>query len=753
MINSQDVLSNPLGSLARILYTNSQIVVPTEIQRPSGVRKADLDFLLEQATAWQDNSRFKGVLKKYKLYMDEMLSNIDLLVGKTLIFLDIENQCLETEQGRFSKQCVDDFGVESEFAKYFMRHYNERSDIVKANMRNMVFWRISPYDFPFMIDDEGVKTNIAGENESDGSENEVRIYNPFGAMAEFTNALLDETKSKSRLGDSQRALHEQISNGNYRFANHIFSVSEFRDRCKAQGFFPLLHQNYNKSHKDDPLQEDDFKRLCEAAIAINREIMSLKYNKIIGQLLPDDAKVYMLEGDIARGLLQKRNPEILPVGGKLLTNTKGGPERGVLETQALNKLSGWLTARYAPEEDPVIVKKSMFADDIQFTTSIKHPYIKTLGSPKEIDEGMKDVNSEGLALLEQDIRNFGFSISSIEVILIRLNYENFLVQTEDGYMQWRDLRTNNRINPFSISDISRKAPSLIRPSNTGSKCELHKYISTVPWQFWEGLGFEDHPAAKSGNALHEISNSLPSAQFKLLEKYRIEPLRREEYCEQSIVHEYRPSSRDFLRAKEELEMRLKKTGSKFYEMMLSKLTAVQGSDTIIIDRGKPDGVAAMTFTGEPIIIDFKRRMAMYYPVQYFFEQTSRYALAVMQSKGIDARSFYTAIIQPPFSANKFIGEELPDLGNYRNQKIRMRKVDVDGEFLEKVKRDMIIEYVGNSILKEDPQAGFHLRELYKDNKPTKFPSCRRCFANMLSAFKCSYLLTGEKNVWAEQRET
>ena len=69
MIPTIHILSNPIGSLAKLLYTNSNFFNLNSL-KPSGVRKADLEFLLEYGLGRQKDTRFTKIFEKYKLYMD-----------------------------------------------------------------------------------------------------------------------------------------------------------------------------------------------------------------------------------------------------------------------------------------------------------------------------------------------------------------------------------------------------------------------------------------------------------------------------------------------------------------------------------------------------------------------------------------------------------------------------------------------------------------------------------------------------------
>jgi hypothetical protein len=137
-------------------------------------------------------------------------------------------------------------------------------------------------------------------------------------------------------------------------------------------------------------------------------------------------------------------------------------------------------------------------------------------------------------------------------------------------------------------------------------------------------------------------------------------------------------------------------------------------------------------------------MHLRYPIDYFFQQTARYAL--MLEKEHDASHFYSLIIQRPFS---FLGleKDFPvDKGSYRSQAYVFKKFSYSGEFISLVKSKTLMEYASNSLLMNN----FSLQKLIQEyrSKENNLPShCNNCFSNKKNDFSCKYLLTGEKSIW------
>ncbi len=739
-ISTIHLLSNPISSLERLIYTHSDIINPDDLIPKSG--NLIVERLVSQAKERQKDKKFTSTCEIYKDYISMLFQNVAKLKDKQIVFLDFKNYTLESRAGTFKSSGIDDFSADSDFSKYMMllyTKYNTISKDVSGAMEKLLFWRISPYDFPFMISKNDELNN--GELNNDESNNEPFIYHPFANEVEELRKPYIQ-KGKFSLGGLKRNYSDLSINANYLFSSSIISLTEFREQAKQSQFIETKKFSFEKSH--EKISTEEFIKLNETAIRLNREILKKKYS-ILRSHFSLKPISYMLAGDVGMKMLKDTS---IP-GVKLLSNIKKIPLRRVLEPQALNKLSGWLSAKYSKGTNAYIFQKEIFENPVLVNESWKNPGILTLGNPKEVDEGIKSLNQEHYKLLQNELKQYTFSISPIEIIILRLNYENFSVQSDEGRIPWQKILNGKKVHPYNILDIKNTAKSIIRPSNSGVVCELAKFISSKPRSMWEGMGNNDY--ANIGTLIHSISNELESkSQLTQLEKHGINPLKRDRYCEVPISHEFKPSDEIWSKAKENISVLLDKTSNEFYELMLKQLDLEQGN--IIFDSGSPDGVAIIEELNELVIIDFKRRMANYNPTQYFFAQLSRYAMAVMQSKEMSAKNFYTAIIQTPFHSSKFAqnaSEEFIDAGLFRSQKIRLRKVNVEGDFLKKVQTGMVLEYLGNTILKEDINAGFLVRDLYKNNSFNKLPSCQYCFSNDANSnnYKCRFLMDGIRQVW------
>ncbi|MFC1741498.1 hypothetical protein ACFL3V_03100 [Nanoarchaeota archaeon] len=751
-VSSVHIVSNPIVTIARLLYAHSSII-DHEAIRPHGVKKKTIDFLVEQALERQEDPRFTGSMEKYKLYMDGhsknttllgggMLENLRILVGRPFMFLGFENRVLEDRYGRVGKSGVDDFSTQTEFVKHLLHDiYRRARNHEKEGLRSVVWYRMGVYDFPFVIE-EVVENGM----------NKVRIRNPFSDIADVVGDILVKG-GKTGLGDQVRYVGDTSRQGNYRFSDTAFSGERFTKRCRSiPGYLENLHHAYEKKHGAVPIE--DFEKLCKVAIRINKEIIRQKYSCIIDALDLDELTCYMLQGDFSRELLTKIREDVRVPGIKLLQDTSNMPDRGVLEAQALNRLSGWVVARFKQDGQrikPIIVPRRKYKHQPAYGHAIQMPAIRTLGTAKQIDDGLKGMDHESLDILKKEIKTKRFYISSIEVILVRLNNQNFVVETELGQTQWQDILAGRTVHPLPVQDMRRRtralADSYTRPSNAGNKCELHRYISMYPPERWDGMG--DSDASKAGIAIHTIANELLTKQHMELPKYGIRSVPRDRYCEVPIAHEFRPSEEEWDAAESEIILGLDKTDSEFYSEMLRILVGMREEGTVIVDGGSPDGVAIIDEGQEPVIIDFKRRVASMEQVKYFSAQTSRYAMAVMQGKGIEAEHFYTAIVQTPYTPAPFLGLEMDVEGLLREQVIRIRQVRVDGDFLRQVRQGLILEHVGNITLHEDPDLGRELVKIYMQRSKHNRPSCHECFANnaKYGSYQCRYLLEDKKELW------
>ena len=191
MLPSINSISSPISALARLLYTNMSFLDVDDLisKGIAGVRNDDLEFLIDQALHRQDSSIFIGTLEKFKQYMDEMYFSVPKLSGKDIMLLGGANKGLYSEIGFLKHVNADDFCTKTDVAPAIVDIYDQYADKVKKGIReNTVFWRIAPFDMPFVIRD---------------SKKETYIINPFHDRVQFVNSVMQE-KNKAGLGDFRR---------------------------------------------------------------------------------------------------------------------------------------------------------------------------------------------------------------------------------------------------------------------------------------------------------------------------------------------------------------------------------------------------------------------------------------------------------------------------------------------------------------------------------------------------------------------
>ena len=704
----------------------------------AGVRNDDLEFLIDQALHRQDSSIFIGTLEKFKQYMDEMYFSVPKLSGKDIMLLGGANKGLYSEIGFLKHVNADDFCTKTDVAPAIVDIYDQYADKVKKGIReNTVFWRIAPFDMPFVIRD---------------SKKETYIINPFHDRVQFVNSVMQE-KNKAGLGDFRRYKTDGQREESYSISEIIFSIKKFHEAFPEHNYLETLHDIYNNTYAETIYGNIDieyFQKLCESSIRINREILKRKYENIFSRLDIDKVYGYFIAGDVANSILSsiEKNGiyEKSIVGEKLLQDTKYMPLLDVLEPQALNRLSGWFNAKYGDETtSPVIVKKRVPEERHELHRSLKHPYIYT-GMPAEnLDDLLEDVPTDQLDALEKDVAKYQFRISPIEVHLYFLNVNNYRVYTDKEFggidKTWSNVRAGSKVQPLLIRDIERREAKSIRPSNQSLKCEYSKYISVRGTSNLD-IVVESNDYAKAGTLLHKISNTLDAGQQRFLEKVGLLQLHRLSYSEVPITFEYKPTEKDFINTSMHFEKRFANTHNPLYSDALERLSLLENSNLTIFDNGSPDGVAIIEDSGIPVIIDFKRRIGRYSPPTSFFEQTARYAFAVIQSKNLNTDRFYSVIIQTPYSSIKYgTRTDFFDKGHYRHQKIVIKEIMLDSEFTDKVRADMLSEYVTNKMFFGDPSLGLLARELYKRT------NCDNCFQNKNNDYRCRYFLEGVKKVW------
>lgn len=734
-------LADPISSLERLLYVYDNII-PSSALIPVKGNKL-IEKLLSHARERTQFKAFTSPLELYKGYMELFMSLVPRLKDKQVIFLDINNSILTNRYGMTSKQGIDDFAAVSEVAPKFMEmyaYYASQSSSIASSLEDMVFWRMSPYDFPFLL----------------GRDEESHIYHPFLEEVE-EYALPYFLKEKFSLGDLKRSMLDVDTLPNYTFNATIFSKTLYRAN---QQFIESSKEQYER--KRESISMEDFIALNEKAIDLNRELMKRKYALITSQLSREPLS-YMLENDIGRTLVYLEKPfhnglgktklikEKLAVpGGKLIDTTKKIPFKRALETKALNKLSGWFHAKYGDETTtPYVFQKGLVNQPPKIFESWKNPGILTLGKLKEVDDAIQRIlNPDDYALLVNELKLYSFSVTSIEDVIRRLNDENFLIQSDHRPISWQKELQGRAVHPHSIIDLKSEAKVIVRPSNTGVKCYFGKYISTQKID-WQGMG--DNHYNRVGNILHQIGNELNSkSQLEALMQRGIPAIARELYCEVPITHAYEPKEYIWEAAKQQTLKKLQETGNEFFKLVLEQWKKERGS--LIVDAGHPDGSLIIEGTQDIIIPDFKRRMAGYYPTPYFPQQLSRYALGIIQGKQLETDHFYTAIVQTPFHPIKYsqhLTSQIKDSGLHRKQKIRMRRVNLEGEFMHTVQKDLVLEYLGNKVIGENKDVGYMIRDMFKEVSETKSPSCNNCFSNDVSSqnYKCRFLMEGIKTAW------
>ncbi|MFP4523442.1 MAG: hypothetical protein ACOCQQ_01500 [Candidatus Nanoarchaeia archaeon] len=748
MIPSIFSFSNPLASLGSVLWVN-QDSIDLFTLRPSGVSLKTLEQLISFGQQKHTLSRFTKTFEKYRLYEAMMASRLSELQGKNVLFLDSENHVFEDLNGGALRKCIDDFASESITIPTLFDIYAKATKPVKNFMTNTVFYRVAPIAFPFTL-----KPSVNGA---------ISASHPFADDVQGINSYL-QRKGKSTLGSTIRQISDSATTQNHSFSLAMLSTKhshKYIDTIDAWDMYANVF-----SEKYWKVTVDEFKSLWDGAIQINRALLAQKYSYIVREIGLEEINPYMIQGATTLPILESVAKQTsLPLkipGGKLLSNTKHKPKLRELEPQALNRLVGWMTAKADKSVTPIIIPSRIVQKDFYLSDgtkinldnyvrgqekSLQYPFLKTLGDTKNFEKNAKKyVDKEGLFLLEEDICRYQFRVESIESVILRLNIHNFKVYLDGGKeTQWLDCLKNNTVDPFDIKHLSSVIPKrLIRPSNMGSRCELNSFISVQPKNTWP-KDIVSNVAAKSGTALHQLSNEVSCKQFKLLDLFGIRSMPRKQYCEVPISRTFSASSQDIDALYSYLENLISKHDFYEYYTAMKKNLEVLYHQPFVVDAGSPDAVAKIRETDQPIIIDFKRRMSLRTPVPYFFEQTSRYAL--MLEDHVKADSFYSLIIQRPFSFPSQSEEFAVDKGLYRSQVFKIRKIDFKSEFMQTVKIKTLFEYVSNTLLRDNPQLAFLIREYRKDDSNNLKYHCDGCFANIKTDFSCRYLLEGKHRPW------
>lgn len=749
MLASIYSLSNPISALSRLIVTHKPWI---DIEKlvPKGHKKETLEFLIEQAKDRQNEKNFMAVMEKYILLHDAVYESLPKIKNHDFVWLGMYNLGLESPLGFFKHVNTDDFCTKTDFASYLMDIYSRFDPKVQQGIENIVFYRHGPFEFPFMV-----------QKDSKG----IKIINPFIEKIRSINSIL-ENKHKSVFADNERYYDDDQRLENYNVAESVFSIKKFNEQVSKEPYYlETLHYVYRTKYAGtiyDVSNIEEFKRLCDSAIAINREILRQKYSSIFKQL---DLKVYngfFTEGNIANdivdGIIKNSLPELKKhiIGQKLLQNTKNIPIRGFLEAQALNRLSGWFNAKYGDKStEPVIIKQKKFHKRHDLFTSSSYPYIYAGEETSDIESRLKQIPDAIIEKLERDIIKYQVRISPVEVVIYFLNENNFPVHTDVAADKTWQKTKQGIVAPLDISSLFDDSARITRPSNCSQKCSFMKYINVIEREY--PFEIKKNDVAISGSLRHRIANEIGENQKNFLKRIGLEPISRDKYCEVPIKNYFSPKRSDWDLTVDFLEKKFKETRDPLYIMAIDKIDELQEQNVVIDDGGRPDAVA---ITGQsPIIIDFKRRLARYYPIPSFFEQAARYGLMIINGLKLDTDRIYATIVQTPYSSSKYLdivsnedteeflksfytNKPLFDKGNYRHEKIRIKEIMLNSDFMKKVKADWISEWVMNKhLFSNNESLGNKVREL---NAKTL---CVKCFCNTKLDYRCNYILTGRQEPW------
>lgn len=756
MIPTIYITSNPVGAVIKSLHILSDFVTPDEL-REERVPKKSLEILIGCLEKREKNALFVGQNEKYKKYMALVSQNLGRLQSRPIVFLDVLNKGLKDKTGAYKNVDLDDFSSLTEFAPMLMKLYSRMPEEGKQFLEKQVWFRTGITDFPFELSEEN---------------GHALIINPFGDLAEVVNnEIRKENKEKILLGNQIRGINSFLTKENHKITEVIYSIEkfnrnakEFKVHAESKDYIEDLWRGFEKTFELG-LKKDEFKKLATDSILINRKIAELKYAKIIAATNPEYINLNMINNASTKKIFsrvsERTGRDISTLGKKLIWDTRKLPAAGVLEPQAMNRISGWAYAMAGLyDQEPIIVEKAHEEKPIKFFRSKKYPYILAGAPVWDIEADLDKVEEKLKEYLHEDIRNMEFSIMTSEVLLYMLNVRTFPTLT-DMKKEWdwqRDILDGKKVQPFDISSLRTDMPRETRPSSTSAFCFAHKFTNNLPMSFFPP-SIQKNKMSLSGDLLHKIFNELGLNQKYALANFGLDVMDKKDYCEVRLVQPWSPTEEDWERGVELLESKIKQADRKilkrleefegvpnvFHEMR-DFLYESKANRASILDGGKPDAVGIIEGTQSPIIMDMKRRIGTYFPVQYFLKQTIRYGLAIIQGMGLDTETFYSVIVQTPSTQRSFAESEKYDKGNYRKQKITIRENEIDSNFVEETKAELILEWLGNSILKQDKSKGIFFRLLYKDDKKH---GCLRCFANRPNEFTCNYWLTGREETWED----
>lgn len=730
-LSSTHLLSNPIGSLSKLLFTQQAFINDFNF-KVNGLKKDLNQDLIARALERFDDKKFTSSLEKYSLYMNAVDESLNRFKNKHVIFLDLLAPTLVSKETNFRRSGVDDFNGLNRFPDYlFEKIYLTASSKVKEALKEeIIFWRLSPYDFPFRFDEVKGTPIIRNLFEEEGKE-----------ISDYLSA-----KNKSTLGNQSRLYKEHMAIGNYKFSPALYSVMSFRKNLRLAGGLELLMSSYKKVYGD--ITREEFIKRAEGSARINYALLKEKYKNIISRLEPNKTTAYMLKSTKSYDLLSSIQDIEIP-GNGLTSPARTISFSGELGDAAFGRLAGYLRALYDPTGPLPKIDTEKKTTILEEGRSQVYPYSINLVK-SDIDTSFEKYDLNSRLFLENDVRNYQFGVQSMESILYDLNTHDYKVILPDGRIgRLRELVGESKIQPFDVRGIRRGERGLTRPSNSSGKCEISFVLSMKEENFWPNE-IKNNKASQSGLALHHLGNEVSTNQKKYLSTIGLKPLSRTAYCEVPLCYEFNLTNKQWNNFEDLIDLKIANTENDFYKELKKYYIDARNKNISFKDGGSPDGVLMIENEKAPMIVDFKRRMSLFYPVQSFFTQISRYALALKHNIKDIGDHFYLNIVQRPFSPNQFLGREANiDSGIYRKPTQVIKRVDYDSEYIDSVYERVAFETLCAKLINEKPEIALNLRTIYNSKLKNSKVSCDNCFSNQQEDFKCNYLFTGKKTPWED----
>ena len=594
----------------------------------------------------------------------------------------------------------------------------------------IIFWPISVLDIPYVYD---------------SNENKLKPLLPD--VFETVNKDMIK-KDKKGFGTLEKSLDSDSiiegTIGNYQFSEGLFDFGVFKGIVKSN---PSIYKE-----KIEEFGEEKFFKLAHYHIFLNNILMVEKYvklaqilnlKKIVNDLTENKfasgIPLYAIKGSYATNILRrttvKLNLKLDIIGddeeGGILKNVDGPTEMGMreLHPSALRSLNGRIASIYSKRTGKFnkvkIEKRKIIMPKLTLGSCLNYDFFLCEEGCREretldyctchmIDEFIKKdpEMKKALELLQIETKKDNYGLQPIESYLVKLNNRDLEVVSDQdkrfSFIKLMEYFNNPKIVPLTFNDAYYDRYDL-RASEFSSNCNIERIIDKIdedslPKELTTEIKKEViAEKALIGILTHVLMNQQPP-QWKrfihneILREIGINPVRRENYCEKSIIYDYK--------------------GIKI--------------------SGHPDVVVEFDENDQLMVLDIKHKIfssSEKEKIGYIY-QTLAYSFGIRQRLDLHQQYSILGLIERPFvkpeenQTSLFdIKDKIIDTGVRKQQKISLWILKDNSAYVTDFHEEIVNTYNRQRLILNNKKALLDERDKQGDN-------CYKCPAKNI----CSYLI-------------